>query len=780
MKNFQLTYLFLLFLSPFAFYSQIQGDGGVPKTFKSIKDYKTIDTWVFSTPDLASLKQEDAVYDDAGDRPWRFGHNNYTELNLDNSGTWKEFSNGDKVWQLVLTCEEALTVNLSFTNTSIPEGNELYVYNPEKSFILGSFKQKHIYNGELGTELVPGNTAIIEYYVPKSNTVGALNVNSVTHGYRTANEFMQKAFGSSGACNMNANCPDGASWVNERNSVVMLVSGNSGFCTGALINNTLNDGKPYVLTANHCYSNPANWIFRFNWQSENCNNPGNSPSFLSLSGATLRSRRTPTDFCLVEITGGLTNNTVPSSYSPFFAGWDNSGDIPSTTVCIHHPSGDIKKIAFDDDAATISQSMGSSEANSTWTVQWDRNTTTEGGSSGSPLFDQSHRIIGQLWGGGASCSNLNSPDYYGRVSKSWEPNGSDQSNQLKYWLDPNNAGASFIDGFDPSGASASEFDAGVSGAGLDETAVCATDYIPSFTLSNPGSQTLTSAVITYEVDGGAASTFNWSGSLAQYQTEVVSLPAVTLAAGNHSLNIEVSSPNGNPDENANNNASVVNITVDAIAETALYVTVSLLTDDYADETYMEITNGTGDVIWSEGNEEVSGNFGTGDFPPPADPTTPLDNNTQYDWNVPLSSQECYTFSVYDYYGDGLGASQWQGTDGDLNLLDNGGSNIYAVSAADFGGEEASTFRNLTVNVNALNSTSFNVYPNPAKEYITLETDSDASSFFTITDLVGKVYSSGSVLLNKTMINTSTLSSGSYIIRLLKKDGAADYKTFVVK
>ena len=299
-------------------------------------------------------------------------------------------------------------------------------------------------------------------------------------------------------------------------------------------------------------------------------------------------------------------------------------------------------------------------------------------------------------------------------------------------------------------------------------------------MSNPGSQTLTSAVITYEVDGGAASTFNWSGSLAQYQTEVVSLPAVTLAAGNHSLNIEVSSPNGNPDENANNNASVVNITVDAIAETALYVTVSLLTDDYADETYMEITNGTGDVIWSEGNEEVSGNFGTGDFPPPADPTTPLDNNTQYDWNVPLSSQECYTFSVYDYYGDGLGASQWQGTDGDLNLLDNGGSNIYAVSAADFGGEEASTFRNLTVNVNALNSTSFNVYPNPAKEYITLETDSDASSFFTITDLVGKVYSSGSVLLNKTMINTSTLSSGSYIIRLLKKDGAADYKTFVVK
>jgi hypothetical protein len=78
-----------------------------------------------------------------------------------------------------------------------------------------------------------------------------------------------------------------------------LVSGSNGFCSGALINNTLNDGKPYVLTANHCYSDPTNWIFRFNWQSADCNNPAASPTFQSLSGAVLRSRRTPSDFCLV-------------------------------------------------------------------------------------------------------------------------------------------------------------------------------------------------------------------------------------------------------------------------------------------------------------------------------------------------------------------------------------------------------------------------------------------------------------------------------------------------
>ena len=57
----------------------------------------------------------------------------------------------------------------------------------------------------------------------------------------------------------------------------------------------------------------------------------------------------------------------------------------------------------------------------------------------------------------------------------------------------------------------------------------------------------------------------------------------------------------------------MNITIDLIAETSSFVTVSLLTDDY-DETYMEITNSAGDVIWTEGNEEVEGNFGTGEFP----------------------------------------------------------------------------------------------------------------------------------------------------------------------
>ena len=59
-------------------------------------------------------------------------------------------------------------------------------------------------------------------------------------------------------------------------------------------------------------------------------------------------------------------------------------------------------------------------------------------------------------------------------------------------------------------------------------------------------------------------------------------------------------------------------------------------------------------------------------------------------------------------------------------------------------------------------------------------EAEASSAFVITDLLGKTFSTGSVLINKTIINTSELSSGSYIIRLLKKDGTVEHKSFIVK
>ena len=771
-KSFFLSFFLLLSL---VIFSQ-QGDGGLPKTFKEVIDYNKIDKRVFDEPNIAALKMEDSLTDNSGTAPWRFGfnNNNNTNINITNSGTWINLPNGDRIWQLVVVCKNALTVNLTFSQTTIPEGNELYVYNPSKDFILGKFTASHLYNGELGTELVPGEMTIVEYFVPKGSSIGNINICTVTHGYRTPNEFLLRAFGDSGACNVNVNCPEGTAWIQQRNSVVMLVSGSNGFCTGALINNTLNDGKPYVLTANHCYSNPATWIFRFQWESTSCINPSTSPTFQSLSGAVLRAQGTPSDFCLVEITGGLVNGTVPAAYTPYFSGWDNTETISPSAVCIHHPSGDIKKIAIENNAL-ISTTFGGSPSNSHWGVlSWDLG-VTEPGSSGSPLFNQNRRIIGQLHGGASACGASVLSDEYGKVSVSWNPAGSTSSGQLKHWLDPNNTNASFVDGYDPSNAPTITLDAGLSNSAFIQTSLCGSNYIPNVTISNGGSQTVTTAVISYSIDGGTAQNYNWNGSLAQFQTQVINLPPVQLLPGNHTFSATVSQVNNGVDELSVNNATNTQFLVTAINQTSNLLKVTLLTDNYSSETYMEILSSNGTVVWFQGNESFAGTYGTNNTPGPTDPTSPLLDNTTYNWDVPLSLNDCYTFKIYDYYGDGLVGFQ---ADGSLSLANHNNINFYTLSTPNFGAELGIVFKNIS-NIGIVESENqeLNIFPNPANDLLFINLPSSAKQI-SIVDIYGKLIYSEPALLESHELKISSLASGTYWLKVDLTNGRTALKRFI--
>ena len=741
-----------------------QGDGGSPNGYSYVqRSQKSIDVKSFAQPNIAQLRAEDKINDSLRNGPWRFGYNNETSLDLNNSGTWFTNSNGDQIWLLKIVADQAKTVNLSFVNTTIPEGNELYIFNEDKSFILGKFSQNHIYKGELGTELVPGEVVYVEYYVPVENSddVGSVEVSRVTHGYRTAQEFKTKAFGSSGNCNMNVNCPDGANWTNQRNSAVMLVSGSNGFCSGALINNTLNDGTPYVLTANHCYSNPANWIFRFQWQSDVCNNPGSSPSFESLSGAVLRSRRTPSDFCLVEITGGLSNGTVPQSHTPYFSGWNNANAAPTSTVSIHHPSGDIKKISFDDDPASAVQAMGSSEANSSWEVSWDRNTTTEGGSSGSPLFDQDQRIIGQLWGGGASCQNLSAPDYYGRVYNSWNPSGSSNAEQLEFWLDPNSSGADAIDGYDPY-FNPLDYDAGVTDINGADGIICGEAAYPEVTIRNNGQQTLTSLDIEYSYNG-TPQTINWTGNLTTLQTETISLPYFGAQNGLNNLDIVLSNPNGQADQDASNNSLSSSFTAVIEGETII---MDLILDCYADEVSWRVEDTQGDVWYSGGGYENPGNA-----------TLPISESF-------CLLEGCYELIIDDSYGDGLNGSVEAQCDfdGSMELTRQTNGDLLAElteANSDFG--STITFNFCAENTASLNEFSTNnvkLYPNPTNGLFTVDVSFSGSKTIRVTDLTGKVIKEVSTSNDSVQFNQNDVSSGVYLVAVITEVGTITKKLII--
>ena len=119
---------------------------------------------------------------------------------------------------------------------------------------------------------------------------------------------------------------------------------------------------------------------------------------------------------------------------------------PTSAVAIHHPAGHEKRISFENDALAISDYEPSPGGNATTHLKvfdWDLG-TTEGGSSGSAIWNASKRIVGTLHGGFAACGN-DDADYYGRLFTSWSGGGS-ASTRLSDHLDPTAQGAETLDG----------------------------------------------------------------------------------------------------------------------------------------------------------------------------------------------------------------------------------------------------------------------------------------------------------------------------------------------
>ena len=407
--------------------------------------------------DLNTLMQEDAINDHLQGIPYRVGVPIEAPYNIHNSGTWTTLDNGDKIWQIAINSPGAVQMSVNFDQFYMPKGAKLYLHNESKSDLLGAYTSvQNQESGVLGTWFVKGDKLWIEYYEPQNVAgLGKLSIENIIHCYRFGDEHQSKQkLNNSGDCNHDVDCPIGADWedykeINKR-TVAFLSMGNGYICTGGLVNNTANDGTPYFLTANHCYSgsNPASWSMRFKWISPNpicaqTTNSSQGPTYMTISGTTLRAKNAATDFCLVEL-----NSNPPSGWDLDFAGWDKTDTTPDFVVGIHHPSGDIMKICRDDTGVIKKYNAGAQ----TWEITtagggWELG-VTEGGSSGSPLFDDLGRVVGQLYGGAAACNGTNDNgqyDFYGRFGVSWD--GSSSSTRLKDWLDPLSLDPDYIDSY---------------------------------------------------------------------------------------------------------------------------------------------------------------------------------------------------------------------------------------------------------------------------------------------------------------------------------------------
>ncbi|RCW90622.1 T9SS type A sorting domain-containing protein [Winogradskyella arenosi] len=732
----------------------------------------TTDLEAYALPaiDLKKLQLEDEINDKDKSIPWRFGSDIYVDHNFNDVGEWTTLKNGDRIWRMAYSSEGAYSLNFMFDVFKIPEGAKLYVYNDAKTDLLRPFTA-HNNNDEevLGTWLVQGDKAWVEYYQPANVTGEAkLTIGSVVHGYRTA-QMYEKAFGQSGACNYDVDCditpandPFSINTVKEnvKKAAGMLVTGGSGFCSGTLVNNTNNDGTPYFLTANHCSGGEGSWAFRFNWRSPSTScgtftSSVNGTYNQTVSGAVLRANSSQSDMELVEITD---TSFFESNTDLVWAGWNNSTtQTPQVNFGIHHPSGDIQKVSRDDDGATRNSTSFNNNPNTqVWLISdWDLG-VTEGGSSGSGLFNETGHLIGMLSGGSAACSGTTDNggfDIYGRFGVAWDY-GSTSSTRLKDWLDPSNSGTEILDQY-PSLTSYA-LDAHVNLGDNTNSILCDGDYTPNVILVNEGTSTLTSATVIYTLDSGSSTTVNWTGSLGAGESTVVATPTYSnLSAGAHSFSLTVSNPNGSADENTSNNAFVFNFTKAATYATTTLI-LDLTTDNYGYETSWELVNSAGTVVSSGPIFDYS------------DDTTYQETLTITEFN------DCYTFIIYDEFSDGICCDYGSGS---YSLSDENGNLI--VSGASFSASEETTFNvEAPLSVNDFNLDQFvSVYPNPTNDKLNIDLkqlseDVDYQLFNTL----GQRIKSGRFTSNGThTLNFAPYQSGMYFIQLSTRTGTTTQK-----
>ncbi len=410
-------------------------------------------------------------------KSYHFARERLVDLTPESHGSWETFED-HRIWRVHIISPGALSLGLVLNSYRLENGVRLFVYDPDMIHVKGAFTSgNNKPSGVLPVGHLPGEELIIEMQVPRElSDYGEVRVESVSHAFRSAGQSSGLArcpageFGCSQGCMLDVNCEEGADWQLTKRSVVRVFT-TTLYCSGVLVNNSAYDGTPYIITAEHClnkqyYADRS--VFQFNYESPTCFGT-NGPLNMSIAGAELITVGDSIDFSLVKL-----SLTPPDDFDVYYAGWDRSDFQTTASTTIHHPWGDVKKITSDYEAPSRTTKPSDVPYNdlddyhyfSFWWIHWWDEGSTQGGSSGSPLFNADQKLIGTLSGGVAACGDsigydyekeriiynqaFNYDDYYTRFSMSWDYNG-ESGPSLKPWLDPGNTGITVLEGYKPIG-----------------------------------------------------------------------------------------------------------------------------------------------------------------------------------------------------------------------------------------------------------------------------------------------------------------------------------------
>ena len=195
---------------------------------------------------------------------------------------------------------------------------------------------------------------------------------------------------------------------------------------------------------------------------------------------------------------------------------------------------------------------------------------------------------------------------------------------------------------------------------------CGSSVEPVVLIKNKGANELTSVDIEYSINGETPQTYSWTGQLGFNLGEEITLPEISFTPqAVNSIEVTVSNPNGLPDQNPDNDNIMedFNAAPQIDTETVLF---ELKTDQYPSETTWKVRNSAGTVLFQGGPYSQA--------------------NTIFNVTWTLPETECYTFTIYDQYGDGICCAYGQGY---YKIKDE--NNNVLIQGGEFGSEESKPF-----------------------------------------------------------------------------------------
>ncbi len=439
------TLIILILLGQLITFSQIE-QGGIPYglkfNFKNIPIYEIQD---FNISEINYLKEQKKLQKD---KTLLFAYNNEVFINTKNNGRWYKID-GKYVWIINVQSVSAYELSIILENYKLKSGESIFIYNSKD--IIGSLNDNNNRkSGILTTRYISGGDAYIEFSTPYDTTnCGTFTITTISQ------TFENLKFLTIDECNVNISCPEGNSWKNEKRSVAKLtINKSSGtvLCSGTLLNNTLQDARPLLITANHCIENNYNaerTVFYFNYESMYCDSDVAYPSY-TLNGGTVLSTKYENDYTLIEL-----DYHPPISFKPYYSGWTTeTGSNMNIVTAIHHPNGQVKKISGSNShplSDTFAEEGDPPYAqNGYWRIPEYLYGITDYGSSGCGLFDQNHLLVGTLTGGDSSdpdCKkDLN--DFYEKFAVSYNVVPA-YGQKMAEILNPDNQPINSLDGYEP-------------------------------------------------------------------------------------------------------------------------------------------------------------------------------------------------------------------------------------------------------------------------------------------------------------------------------------------